>query len=364
MQPTEKHQTRTTPSFFPRIAFLLTAIALLWSPLQLSAAAAPGSAGDTMDSDTRYVCPIGRTVGIKLFSEGVLVIGLSDFKTDEGKSSPARACGLREGDIITHINGKEVNSIEEMQALLQSINGEKMSVSILRGEAQSQLTAQAAQCSTDGAYKLGAWIRDSMAGIGTITFYDPASNIFGTLGHGINDMDTSLLMPLESGAIMPSSVADVKKGLSGQPGELHGNFRVEEDLGQLYANTAGGVFGLLSDKSFLADYPLLPVAKDEEIKPGKATIYCNISGENVEEYAVEITKVITNASDTRDLMIHVTDERLLETTGGIVQGMSGSPIIQNGKLVGAVTHVMVNDPTRGYGIFATHMIDLAEQAKV
>ncbi len=352
----------STTHFFPRIVLLFMILALSAALSQPPALALGGKIMN--DSNTRYVCPIGRTVGIKLFSEGVLVIGLSEFKTEHGSSSPAQACGLRQGDIITHINGEEVNSIEEVHAQLQALGGEAMSVRILRGEAQSQLTAQAAQCTTDGSYKLGAWIRDSMAGIGTITFYDPQSNIFGTLGHGINDIDTSMLMPLESGAIMPSSVADIKRGLSGQPGELRGEFQTETDLGQLYANTPGGVFGLLSDRAFLDGCPLFPVAKKEEIKTGRATILCNISGEKVEEYEIKITKLIPNASDTRDLILEVTDPRLLDATGGIVQGMSGSPILQGGKLVGAVTHVMVNDPTRGYGILASRMLEMAEEASI
>ena len=359
MHSIETHQVENT-HFFRSTALFLLAIICSFALLQQPAAAV--GSGDAAGSNGRYVCPIGRTVGIKLFSEGVLVIGLSDIKTEDGSSSPARACGLREGDIITHINGEEVNSIEEVQAQLQALSGDSMRLRILRGEAQSQLEAQAAQCTTDGIYKLGAWIRDSMAGIGTVTFYDPASNIFGTLGHGINDMDTAMLMPLESGAIMPSSVADVRRGMSGEPGELHGVFEVENDLGQLYANTPGGVFGLLSDVQFFAGYPLVAIADAAEVQIGFATILSNISGEAVEKFSVEITKVITNSSDTRDLVLEVTDPRLLSETGGIVQGMSGSPILQNGKLVGAVTHVMVNDPTRGYGIFAARMFTMAEEA--
>ena len=316
-----------------------------------------------MDSKEHYVYPMGKTVGIKLFSEGVLVIGLSEIRTDSGNASPAKACGLQEGDIITHINSQEVNSIEAVQAVLQTLAGKEMSVRILRDKAQSQLTAQAVQCSSDGAYKLGAWIRDSMAGIGTMTFYDPESKIFGTLGHGINDIDTAMLMPLESGSIMPSSVSDVKKGLTGQPGELHGTFQIEKDLGQLYANTPGGVFGLLTDDSMISNQQLVPIAKGSEVKTGKATILSNVTGVKVEEFEVEIIKLFPNAQDTRNLMLHVTDQRLLSATGGIVQGMSGSPILQDGKLVGAVTHVLLNDPTRGYGIFAENMVNLAETAQ-
>jgi len=364
LQSNKTQQVRiTASSFFLRLCFLLTAFSLLLSPLLFSASAAYKDGDKSVSNNVRYVYPMGKTVGIKLFSDGVLVIGLSDIKTDGGSASPAKACGLQEGDIITHINSEEVNSIEEVQALLQELGGESMSVRIVRNNAHSQVTAQAVQCSADGAYKLGAWIRDSMAGIGTMTFYDPETKIFGTLGHGINDVDTSMLMPLQSGSIMPSAVSDVKKGLSGQPGELHGTFQVERDLGQLYANTKSGVFGLLSDATMTVGKDLVPVAKASELRLGKATILCNISGDCIEEFAVEITKLYPDAPDTRDLMLRVTDKRLLEATGGIVQGMSGSPILQNGKLVGAVTHVLLNDPTRGYGIFADHMLSMAEDAQ-
>ena len=342
-----------------RCCCTLLAFTLLLSP---GFAAASATEGAPAGNATRYVYPIGKTVGIKLFSDGVLVIGLSDVKTRGGDASPAKDCGLHEGDIITHMNQQEVNTIEEVQTILQDAGTREISMNVLRGEKTAQVTTQAVQCSADGAYKLGAWIRDSMAGIGTMTFYDPGTGIFGTLGHGINDVDTSQLMPLQSGAIMPSTVADVKKGEAGTPGQLQGAFELERDLGTLYANTEGGVFGRLTDASFADGYKRLPVASSDEIKTGEATICCNISDGEVEEFTVEIVKVFSGACDTRDLMLKITDQRLLTATGGIVQGMSGSPIIQNGKFIGAVTHVLVNDPTHGYGIAAENMLTLANTA--
>lgn len=200
------------------------AAAALAGPTQAGKAQTTGQVG-------RTVIPMGRAVGIKLFSDGVMVVGLSEVETQGGSESPAKACGLKEGDIITHINNTEVDSIEEVQTVLQDLNGENMSIRAMRGEKQVQMTAQAVQCSADGAYKLGAWIRDSMAGIGTMTFYDPQSGVFGALGHGINDVDTTLLMPLQSGSIMYAEVSDVKRGQSGAPGELHGTFQVTRDMG-------------------------------------------------------------------------------------------------------------------------------------
>ena len=235
-----------------------------------------------------------------------------------------------------------------------------MSIRAIRDEAQVQFTAQAAAC-TDGTYRLGAWIRDSMAGIGTMTFYEPATGIFGALGHGINDVDTALLMPLESGAILSASVSDVKKGAAGDPGELHGAFRTDRDLGELWANTPGGIFGTLADTSLVSADQAVPVALRSQVKVGPATILSNIAGEEVKRYDVEIVRVYPAGShDTRDLMVKVTDPALLEATGGIVQGMSGSPILQDGRLVGAVTHVLVNDPTQGYGILAETMLSAAQ----
>ena len=310
-------------------------------------------------ASVRTVIPVGRAVGIKLFSDGVLVVGLSSIPTEVGSAAPAKECGLREGDIITHINSEEVDTIEQVQSLLQGLEGDKMSIRCLRGEKQLQMTAQAVKCTSDGEYKLGAWIRDSMAGIGTMTFYDPETGTFGALGHGINDVDTCRLMPLQSGGIMEASVTQVQKGTKGNPGQLKGAFE-NGDIGELWANTEGGVFGTLKDKELVEGLAALEVARPAEIKIGPATILSNISGEAVKEYAVEITKVIlAEDGDTRDLMLTVTDKELLETTGGIVQGMSGSPIIQNGKIVGAVTHVLVNDPTTGYGIFLENMLGKA-----
>lgn len=302
------------------------------------------------------VIPVGRAVGIKLFSDGVVVVGTSDIATEDGNVNPAKDCGLKEGDIITHINATEVDTIEEVSALLQELEGETMSIRAIRDDKQVQLTAKAALCSADGAYKLGAWIRDSMAGIGTVTFYCPDTGVFGALGHGINDADTALLMPLDSGSILPATVAGVEKGKSGDPGQLQGVFDTSTTLGLLSANTDGGVFGMMADSGWVEGAPV-EVAQRDEVKPGEASILCNIDRDRVDQYAIEISKVFPErADDCRDYLIKVTDPRLLDATGGIVQGMSGSPILQNGKIVGAVTHVLVDDPASGYGIYVGRML--------
>ena len=306
------------------------------------------------------VIPLGRAVGIKLFSDGVLVVGLSSLDTPEGPAAPGRTSGLKAGDVITHMDGNEVDTIEEVQGHLAQHPGEKVTLQVQRGEESLQLSAQAVK-TTAGAYQLGVWLRDSMAGIGTMTFYDPESGVFAALGHGINDVDTAKLMPLETGSIMGATVSDVKKGTAGEPGELHGDFDLTTDLGTLYANTDRGIFGYLEEGILPQALTPVEVAAREEVQVGEATILSNVAGDTVEEYTVEITHLYPESQgESRNLMLQVTDPRLLEATGGIVQGMSGSPILQNGKLVGAVTHVLVNDPTRGYGILAENMVQTAE----
>ena len=346
-----------------RILLLL----LMLAAVVLSAVAAPARAAEEDSvaamavSGERTLIPVGRAVGIKLFADGVMVVGLAQVGQEGAADSPARNCGLKTGDVITHINSEEVSTIEEVQEALQASGGAKLTIRALRGDKQIQLTATPTE-NGQGDYQLGAWIRDSMAGIGTVTWYDPATGCFGALGHGINDVDTALLMPLQSGSIMYATVSDVQKGVQGKPGELHGAFEVTRDMGELTANTGSGVFGQLTDPALVEGLQPVEVAARSQVKTGKATILSNVSGDTVEEYTVEIIHVYPGDESGRDLMLKVTDQRLLDTTGGIVQGMSGSPILQNGRIVGAVTHVLVNDPTRGYGILAETMLKTAAVA--
>lgn len=306
------------------------------------------------------VVPMGRAVGIKLFSDGVLVVGLSGVDTAQGKQEPGKTAGLKAGDIITSIDGAKTDTIEQVQQILAEKGSGVLTLQVLRGEKALQLGVTPAT-NQEGAAQLGVWLRDSMAGIGTMTFYDPQTGAFGALGHGVNDVDTAKLMPLQSGSIMYASVTDVKRGESGDPGELHGAFDVGRDLGELYANTGMGLYGTLTDRS-LAGQDTVEVAGRSQVHEGAATILSNIRGETVEQFAIEIVQVYPHTpGETRNMMIQVTDPKLLESTGGIVQGMSGSPILQDGRLVGAVTHVLVSDPTRGYAILAQEMLDQSQQ---
>ncbi len=309
--------------------------------------------------EARMVIPVGRAVGMKLFSRGVLVVGLSQVETEAGVVMPARECGLRTGDIITEINEETVDNIDQVSGLLQELRGSEMALQVLRDGKAVELSGEAVQCSADGSYKFGAWLRDSMAGIGTVTWYDPETKTFAALGHGISDLDTGLLMPIKSGGIMAATVTGVERGESGSPGQLHGGFDLKHDLGTLTVNSDCGVFGMTEGNPW-GGQPM-PVAGRGEVTVGPAQILANVEGDQVERFDVEIERVYPQAfSQGRDLMVRVTDERLLRLTGGIVQGMSGSAILQNGKVVGAVTHVLINDPTRGYGILAESMLEMVE----
>ena len=326
--------------------------AALWLALLflVSAVTVPASAADL--SAVQTLIPVGHTVGIKLFSRGVLVVKLAEGET------PARACGLAAGDVIVQCAGNAVTSTEQFQSLLQSAAGEAAKLEVRRGSETLALSVTADDTDGNGKYAIGAWIRDSMAGIGTMTFYDPASNTFGALGHGVTDVDTAALMPFSSGAILPSTVKAVKRGEAGAAGELKGDFDLTGDTGELYANTSGGVFGTLTDQELMEKLSesALPVAENNQVHTGKATILTNVDGDTVREYEVEITKILNDDPEGRNFLITVTDSALLEKTGGIVQGMSGSPVIQDGRLVGAVTHVLLGNPSSGYGIFIRNML--------
>ena len=325
------------------------ALALLLCAAMPAGAAAVTADGAGQAASARMLVPVGHTVGIKLFARGVMVVKAPESGT------PAEDCGLQSGDIIVKCGGVSVTSTEQFQALLQE-NGETATDLQVRREGESVTLSVSPEQNQEGAYCIGAWIRDSMAGIGTMTYYEPDSGAFGALGHGITDTDTALLMPFASGSILPSTVKAVKKGAVGDAGELRGDFDLSTDLGDLSANTASGIFGTLDPGEFterLGDP--MPVAAAAEVHAGPATILSN-----VEEYDIEILQVVEDSTDGRDLVISVTDPELLSATGGIVQGMSGSPILQDGKFAGAVTHVLLNDPSKGYGILMETMLDAAE----
>ena len=307
--------------------------------------------------DTRMLVPLGNTAGIKLYADGILVVSMSQVSHNGKECSPAADAGVQPGDRILEVNGIKVDSTEQLRDLVNA--AERLTLSIKREDEMLHLEVEPMISDADGAKKLGAWVRDSLAGIGTLTYYEPATGIFGALGHGVTDTDTKTLMPLASGSLVRSSVASVRKGTAGSPGELQGSFDTSDEYGTLLSNTECGVFGRVDPADLQLSCAALPAASIEEVMPGDAVILSAVSGDQPEEYTVKILSV-NEQSELRNLLLEVTDPRLVEATGGIVQGMSGSPILQNGKLVGAVTHVLVREPLRGYGIFIGNMLDEAD----
>jgi len=296
--------------------------------------------------------PVGKTIGIDLSFGGVMVAELTDV---DGEKSPAAAAGLQKGDIITHLGGKRIRCASDFVEAAESFNDGEIELMLRRSG--KEMTVCVTPCrGADGVYRLGLWLRDGVSGIGTVTFYDPETGLYGALGHGINDPDTGEILPCEGGNVCRSSVTRVKKGAQGTPGELCGEFAKSEILGSIEINSASGIFGKMTDAP---EGEALEWAHKGDVKLGEAYIYANVQGGNTELYTVEISRIYHEQTDNRDFLLSITDPGLLNTTGGIVQGMSGSPIIQDGKLVGAVTHVLVNDPTRGYGIFIENMLDAA-----
>lgn len=311
---------------------------------------------EAVQSDEKVYVPMGCTVGIQINTNGVLVVGLSEPDSESGAVSPAGEAGIMPGDLIVMLGDSNVSSAADFVSALAGLDGENVNVTVRRGEKTIRYTVKPSPVS-GGGYKLGLWLRDSVTGIGTVTFYDPETGEYGALGHSINDMDTGVILPLGKGSIMGSTIVDVRKGTNGCPGELCGCIDAETKKGTILKNTIYGIFGFLEENHVTNNSRAMRAASDDEIETGSATILTNVSGTEVKEYEVEIIKVYGGNDSGRSLMLSVTDPELLELTGGIVQGMSGSPIIQNGKLIGAVTHVLVNDPTKGYGISICRMLE-------
>ena len=308
----------------------------------------------------KMLVPMGSTIGIQMYTDGALVVGLS--ATQNGQApSPAAKAGVLPGDLITAIGEQEIKSANDFKTEMSKLSGEPVSVSIKRNNEDMSITIEPNVNS--GSPELGVWLRDSVTGIGTMTFYDPETGVYGGLGHGINDFEAGVIMPLGHGDIFQSTVVNIKKGCAGAPGELCGDFSGKLSCGSILLNTQCGIFGVLST-DMPESFEAIPAASSEEIELGAATVLTNIKGSEIEKYEIEITRVYRGNTDGRSIMISVSDNRLLEQTGGIVQGMSGSPIIQNGKLIGAVTHVMVNDPTKGFGVSIEKMLSEANKMDI
>lgn len=300
------------------------------------------------------VVPVGKAIGMKLYTEGVLVVGMSEIN---GKK-PYENSGIQEGDAIIEINNEQIENTNDLIETVNKSNGKTVEVKYKRNEQTITTSIEPAKVN-ENEYKLGLWVRDAAAGVGTMTFYEPSSGMFAALGHGIADIDTSELINIESGELTTTNILSIVKGQKGTPGEIRGTIENSESLGSIYKNTSFGVYGKVQSKNKLDinNMEEMDVALRDEIKTGKAQILCELENGKTEKYDVEIKKVyLNNNENNKSMVIKITDEKLIEKTGGIIQGMSGAPIIQNGKFIGAVTHVLVNDPTVGYGVFADIMI--------
>ena len=316
--------------------------------------------------DNIELYPGGIPIGVRVNSEGVLVVGYSDIEINKEKEeSPGKAGGLEIGDVILKINGIEMHNSKEFSKAIKQSENENVQIDILRhGELITKTVNLKKENNKD--YKIGLWIRDSTAGVGTMTFYDEKTKKFGALGHPITDCDTNEPFLIKNGDVIESNIISVRKGEKGLPGELKGIFVNENNPnGSIEKNTQSGIFGEMNNENFLKDIQKpMKVGFRDEIEIGKATILTTIDENGPQEYDIEIEKILNQTSaNSKSMMIKVTDPRLLEKTGGIVQGMSGSPIIQNNKIIGAVTHVLINKPDTGYGIYIEWMLQDAEIIK-
>lgn len=306
------------------------------------------------------VVPCGQSIGVLLHTNGVVVVGMAGISINREKVNPAAEAGINAGDVIIEANGKKINSDVQLRKIVDQagVNKKKIKVKIKRNNKILQKNISPVYCKDTRSYRIGLFIRDTAAGVGTLTFYHPESQTYGALGHMISDMNTSSSTDLKDGCIVGAEIQGVHPGKKGQPGEKIGLFNKETLQGSIEKNTKFGIFGKLEKPAANSYYPdPIPVALNDEIKKGPAEIMTVIDGNDVEKYDIEIQQVVPQSfSDGKGLIIKITDKDLLRRTGGIVQGMSGSPIIQNNKLIGAVTHVFINDPKRGYGVMAQWML--------
>lgn len=307
----------------------------------------------------KKLIPGGHSVGVRMDVKGVLVVGLEEIETPAGEIiNPGLEAGLQIGDSIIEIDGTKVDSAVEVREVINQLKKE-VKLKVKRKDDLLNIKLTPILSVDDNLYKIGVWVKDKTAGIGTLTFYNPMDNTFGALGHAITDPETGAVLSVRQGELLNAKVESVKQGKAGVPGEIKGIFyEADEPLGKLFINTNYGIFGdtYQSISNPFYSEPLA-IGYQNEVKKGKAYILTTLEGDEIEKYQVNIEKINKQSkADTKSMVIRVTDERLLEKTGGIIQGMSGSPIIQNDKIIGAVTHVFVNDPQKGYGVFIEWML--------
>ncbi len=304
------------------------------------------------EKDTKTVEVSGKIVGVRIFMDGVMV--LASGQTEDGKSNGSSQSNFRAGDIITSADGKSINNKEDLINAVKNSGGKEMRFTFKRNGNERSCTA-APQKDAEGNYRLGLWIRDSTQGLGTLTFYDRDTGRFGALGHGITDVDTDKLINVSEGEICDAEITAVVKGKSGTPGELIGDLLYYSKLGDIRENKKTGIYGTTSEK--LSQGESLEVGSKNQVRMGEAYILSEVLGDGVKAYSIKIEGINRFAGDSsKGIIIRITDKRLIDSTGGIIQGMSGSPIVQEGRLIGAVTHVFLGNPERGYGIFIENML--------
>ena len=305
------------------------------------------------------VIPVGNIAGVKLYTNGVLVVGMSEIQGDDNRMyKPYEETGIEEGDTIVAINDSTIHSTEDLIQCVNMSSGNELEIEYVRDNQTMQCSMTPVK-TADEQYKLGLWVRDSAAGVGTVTFYEPSTKSFAALGHGIVDIDTEQLINISSGEFVTTKILNIQKGEKGEPGRIQGTIDNQQNIGVISKNTRFGIYGVVDNVLALNlnNSKELEVALRDEIQTGKAKILCTLENGKTEEYEIEIEEIYKdNNYDNKSMKIKVTDNRLIEKTGGIIQGMSGSPIIQNNKFVGAITHVLVNNPQEGYAVFGDIMI--------
>jgi stage IV sporulation protein B len=314
--------------------------------------------GENLKISEIQVIPVGRIVGIKLYTNGVLVVGTSAIQGENGMIyKPFEKTEIKEGDLIISVNENNVNNTKELTDLINKSNGSELRIKYKNGEKEKECTIKPIK-DENYEYKIGLWVRDSAGGVGTVTFYSEKNQSFAALGHAITDIDTGNVIRISSGEIDKVDVVSIVKGKTQEPGRIQGTIKFNSLIGNIYKNTEYGIYGNIKNilNLEMLNTKKMYVAPRQEIEIGEAAILSDVDGE-LKEYKIEIQRTyLNNNYDNKSMLIKVTDEELIKRTGGIIQGMSGSPIIQNGKLVGAVTHVLINEPARGYGIFIENML--------
>lgn len=305
------------------------------------------------------VVPLGKLIGLKLYTNGVLIVGMTEIEDINNiKLKPYETENIKEGDSIIEVNGKEITSIKDLELLVNNSSGEKLNLTLIRnGEI---LTSQVTPAQVEkNKYKLGLWVKDAATGIGTICFYEPNTRSYAALGHGITDVDTDKLIDIDYGDIVTSKIISIKKSEVGNAGEIKGSIAGQEKIGEVLKNSEFGIFGRLDNltKFNIDTENTVDVALRNEIKLGKAQVRCTLDNDITKDYDIEIEKIfINNNQNNKSMQIKITDPELIDKTGGIIRGLSGAPIIQNGKFIGAITNVLVNDPEKGYAVFGDIMI--------